>query len=194
MAKLSAHNEIARAEKFLECKNSSYGFLGDDAEYATAEAWKANRIERGWTITTEGQASTLNTPKAKAERDWHYPGELTAEYQTAIARCFPDWKGKKVYTRVGTYPSRLDSYWDGGSRDRFAFFNTVTREVLSVHSNHPWFEADQPNTLRTLPSHILLLCHSIFCGKEGGITIYANPTPANMPDAIAGQAIAALSA
>lgn len=70
-------------------------------------------------------------------------------------------------------PTSLDSYWDGGSRDTYCFYAILTGDVLQVESNHPMFEPDKPRKLRELPEGILLIEHSIFCGKDLGITIYS---------------------
>ena len=78
----------------------------------------------------------------------------------------------KISSRI---PSRLDSYWDGGSRDYFYFYQPATGEILPVGSNHPVFEADQPRVLKRLPEDLILIEHSIFCGKDTGLTFYVNP-------------------
>ena len=90
-----------------------------------------------------------------------------------INACFPDYRGRKV--RVTNYiPSRLDSWWDGGSRDYFVFYQPQTRKVFHVHSNHPIFEPNQPKTVNpeAIPEDVLLVKHTIFCGRDIGITIH----------------------
>ena len=91
-----------------------------------------------------------------------------------IQDCFPAYKGRKV--RVSNYiPTSLDSWWDGGSRDYYVFYQPSTRKTFSVHSNHPFFESTQPRNLNELPEDVLLVRHSIFCGKDIGITIHIKP-------------------
>lgn len=93
--------------------------------------------------------------------------------ENIISACYPEYKGNKV--KISTnIPSNLDSYWDGGSRDYFVFYQLSTGNTIDVHSNHPFFEAGQPRELGKLPQGILLVEHTIFCGKDLGITIYAN--------------------
>lgn len=72
------------------------------------------------------------------------------------------------------YPHNLRSYWDGGSRSYYAFYSLVNGKCSVVESNHPLFEAGKPYYLEKLPERVLLVEHSIFCGKDHGITIYAN--------------------
>ena len=50
------------------------------------------------------------------------------------------YSGRK-FKISSSIPSRLDSYWDGGSRDYFYFYQPATGEILQVGSNHPVFEA-----------------------------------------------------
>ena len=92
-----------------------------------------------------------------------------------IGATFPDYKGRKFFLQPSTQaPKELRSYWDEGSRSFYAFYNLDTKEVLQVHSNHPWFEKDQPSTLRELPVHIVLVSYVISCGRECGVTLYGN--------------------
>jgi len=90
--------------------------------------------------------------------------------------CFPDYRGRTV--RVSNHiPSSLNSWWDGGSRDYYVFYQPSTRKTFQVHSNHPFFEANQPRQLneQALPENVILVRHSISCGKDIGITIHIKP-------------------
>jgi len=103
----------------------------------------------------------------------HHVDKIDSTMQSIIAACFPDYKGKKV--KISTMvPNRISSYWDGGSRTYYAFYSLVNGMTFEVESNHPIFEAGKPNHLEKLPERVLLVAHSIFCGKDMGITIYAN--------------------
>jgi hypothetical protein len=90
-----------------------------------------------------------------------------------IRASFPSYKGKKIKVSMNP-PTRLNSYWDGGSKNSFVFVNLDSLKSLDVHSNHPFFEQERPRDLPNgLPPRIVLVEHSIFCGKDMGITIYA---------------------
>ncbi len=103
----------------------------------------------------------------------HYLEGKDEEVQKIIRACFPAYNGKQI--KISTdIPSRLDSYWDGGSRDYFVFYNLTDGKVFPLGSNHPFFEAGKPRDLSTLPAGVLIVKHSIFCGKDHGITIYCN--------------------
>lgn len=104
----------------------------------------------------------------------YYLDKLDAFLLKVLLATFPGYKGRKfkLSTRI---PSRLDSYWDGGSRDYYAFYCVPTNKTHSVHSNHPFFEQGQPRDLPGgLPQGMILVRHSIFCGKDMGITFHAN--------------------
>ncbi len=87
--------------------------------------------------------------------------------------CYPTYRGRKVRVSIGI-PKNVDSYWDGGSKDSYTFYQPSTRKTFHVHTNHPFFEANQPRTINaeTVPEDVLLIEHSIFCGKDIGITIH----------------------
>lgn len=90
-----------------------------------------------------------------------------------IAATFPSYRGRKFKLSTDI-PTRIDSYWSGGSKSSFSFYELSTGKVLDVASNHPFFEAGNPRELDGLPPGIILVKHSIFCGKDMGITVYAN--------------------
>jgi hypothetical protein len=90
-----------------------------------------------------------------------------------IQKTFPSYKGKKIKLSTDI-PTRLDSYWDGGSKDTYVFYELKTSRIIPIASNHPFFEKENPRNLESLPNGILIVCHSIFCGKDMGITIYVN--------------------
>jgi len=103
----------------------------------------------------------------------HYIDRPDATVKAIVAASFPGYRGRKIALSTDV-PKRLSSYWDGGSRDSFAFVELATGKAASVHSNHPFFEKGQPSELEALPAGFVLVMHSICCGKDCGITIYAN--------------------
>lgn len=90
-----------------------------------------------------------------------------------VAAAFPNYTGRK-FKLCTDIPKNLTSYWSGGSRDYYCFYELATGKILEVESNHPFFEADRPCRLEKLPAGILVVKHSISMGKDMGITIYAN--------------------
>lgn len=90
-----------------------------------------------------------------------------------VKAAFPDYNGKKFQLSTSV-PTRLDSYWDGGSRNYYVFVELATMKSISLPSNHPLFEPNNPRDLKILPNGIVIVQHTFFCGKDMGITIYAN--------------------
>jgi len=90
-----------------------------------------------------------------------------------VNKCFPSYNGKKFQLSTNI-PTEIHSYWDGGSKTSYVFYQLATSAIYPVHSNHPMFESNQPNRLKELPKGIIIVAHTIFCGKDMGITIYAN--------------------
>ena len=98
--------------------------------------------------------------------------KITQAGRSIAKQAFPDYKGRKFYldTRI---PTKLNSYWQDGYRDYYAFYNVSDGKILPVHSNHPVFEKDQPRDLTVLPDGVILLCHS-YARTMQTITFYIN--------------------
>jgi hypothetical protein len=93
--------------------------------------------------------------------------------QKIVRATFPSYHGRKF--KISTdIPSQLRSYWDGGSRDHYSFYQLSTGKCVDLPSNHPMFEPNNPSELKELPPGMVIVKHSYFCGKDMGITIYAN--------------------
>lgn len=103
----------------------------------------------------------------------HWIDKPDATLRKIISATFPGYKGRKFKLSTDI-PKRLNSYWDGGSRDYYSFYELSTGKVLDVGSNHHFFESGRPSELDSLPAGIVIVKYSIFCGKDMGITIYAN--------------------
>jgi hypothetical protein len=90
-----------------------------------------------------------------------------------VGAAFPEYKGKK-FELCTDIPSSLHSYWEGGSRDRFVFVQLSTMKAIQLQENHPIFQHERPRDIQALPPGIVIVMHSIFRGKDMGITIYSN--------------------
>jgi hypothetical protein len=103
----------------------------------------------------------------------HHIAKPDETIRKIVSAAFPQYKGRtfKLCTDI---PTRLTSYWSGGSKDYYCFYELATGKALEVASNHPFFEADRPRDLELLPPGLVLVKHSISMGKDTGITIYAN--------------------
>jgi len=92
-----------------------------------------------------------------------------------ITATFPNYRGRKITISTDIPNYELRSYWDGGSRDYFVFYQPDTGKTWNLGSNHPFFEKDKPAPLaEAMPASVCLVRHSIFCGKDCGITIFCH--------------------
>ena len=88
---------------------------------------------------------------------------------------FPSYRGKK-FKLVTTERLDVRSYWDGGSRTVYVGVDLSTLATVRAPSSHPVFDpAGQGSTTVSLPLGAVIVGHSIFCGKDMGLTVYVNP-------------------
>jgi len=92
-----------------------------------------------------------------------------------INAAFPGYRGKKVQVKVVEHPINTRSYWDGGSRDYFTFVNLATYESMAVPAQSAFDPKIQGADAVRLPAGFVCVRHSIFCGKDTGITIMVHP-------------------
>jgi len=98
-----------------------------------------------------------------------------------VRAAFPDYNGTKARIRAFTGPRCVNSYWDGGSRSYFALVRLADGQSLGLPTSHPYFNRQPDGSpmgaleLRELPPGIVLVEHSIFCGRDTGITVHVRP-------------------
>lgn len=88
-----------------------------------------------------------------------------------------DYSGKKfkaIVTENVSVPSDA-GFWSGGSRETYSFVEIASgRSIPSPgQSNAPW--GDRQELSVTLPEGVALVCHSMFQGKDFGLTFYLRP-------------------
>ena len=108
------------------------------------------------------------------------PSTMPIDLRNIATACFPEYRGRKFKVAFRK-PTSLDSYWDGGSRDYYALWNLDNGKQFAIPSNHPAFERGRAAatvkanaTIHDLPN-IIVVERSYFCGKDSGITFYADP-------------------
>ena len=90
-----------------------------------------------------------------------------------LTACYPDWKGRKVSLAVcGSY--QMSDYWSEGSRNFVRAYSLVDGKVADALplAKNPF--RDQAHARVEIPAGVALVEHSIFCGKDAGVTIYVN--------------------
>jgi hypothetical protein len=99
------------------------------------------------------------------------------------ARTFPDYTGRQFKLSVVPEGGTINcaSYWDGGSRDYFVFIRLDTLQATPAVPPQSAFDRPVRGLDRViLPEGVACVEHSIFCGKDMGLTIHvpaANAAP-----------------
>lgn len=90
-----------------------------------------------------------------------------------VAKAFPEYTGRKFRLEIGPHVTLWNTAWDGGSRSQYVAVDLVTGAV-----SRPKAEVVRafPKSSRTpsvdIPVDKIVIEHTIFCGKDVGITIY----------------------
>jgi hypothetical protein len=92
-----------------------------------------------------------------------------------VMATFPSYRGRKISIVPQRYPLNCKSYWDGGSRDYFAFLRLDTFAVAPMPAQSAFDRDIRGAESVTLPAGVICVEHSIFCGRDVGIRIHCNP-------------------
>jgi hypothetical protein len=96
------------------------------------------------------------------------------EVKAIIRATFPAYRGRRINFSPDIPSYELDSYWFEGSRDYWAFYQPSTKKTWHLAGNHPWYERHNPRPVcDAMPQDVCLVRHTICCGQDCGITIYA---------------------
>lgn len=95
------------------------------------------------------------------------------QYRPVVSAAFPQYKGRTVNIEFRNTLTFNDTNWGGGSHNSYA---TVSADGKARHLivPAPWGNAVEGKTVE-MPTNVLVVEHSIFCGQDCGITIYAHP-------------------
>lgn len=99
--------------------------------------------------------------------------DITSEIQKMARNAFPDYRGRK-YRLNNKGHVDLKSYWDGGSRNYFVVLRLDDNIALKVPQNGTMFDGLKFEKF-VIPPGYLVVEHSIFMGKDYGITFHINP-------------------
>lgn len=112
-----------------------------------------------------------------------------------VAATFPAYDGRKFYVEVCETTNIYNLNWCEGTRNQYRAYRISDGRVESpgLEHNAPWKQPAEGATVQ-VPPGILVVCHSHFCGRDCGITIYANPADVGALKLPAPNAAAALIA
>jgi hypothetical protein len=92
--------------------------------------------------------------------------------KAVVSACYPEWTGRKISVQPATSYQLMD-YWSEGSRNFVRAYDLASGKVADNQAGNPF--TDKAHARVEIPDGILFVQHSIFCGKDSGITIYVNP-------------------
>ena len=105
--------------------------------------------------------------------------EHTDETANIGRKAFPGYTGRKFRVRVSDIPIDTRSYWGDGSRDYFVFVSLAdSRASMPVPAQSAFDKRIPGAESVTIPEGFACVEHSIFCGKDMGLTIHINPANA----------------
>ncbi len=92
---------------------------------------------------------------------------------------FPSYRGRKFSFQVADSVALTGTYWDGGSRSSYGGVNLSNFQAASL----PQFDPPQHGGPIQTPEvevqpGMAVVEHSIFCGRDTGITFYVHPSDA----------------
>lgn len=96
-----------------------------------------------------------------------------------VKATFPDYTGRRFKLHVSDAPINCASCWDGGSRSFFRFVNLDTLSVSEeVPSKSAFGHKIAGIDCLLIPPGFVCLEHSMFMGRDNGITIHVPPESA----------------
>lgn len=90
-----------------------------------------------------------------------------------VEKVFPEYAGRKFKLVLSEKFTLYNMNWDGGSRNIYGAVKVDGTSALAEVSA-PWNNPYDGLSV-DLPVDAVVVCHSFFCGQDGGITIYASP-------------------
>ena len=87
---------------------------------------------------------------------------------------YPGYTGKKFQIEVSSFPIDVRSYWEGGSRSYYTFLRLDTLAIMSIPQQSAFDkQVVGADSVNLIPGMVCVK-HTIFCGKDAGITIYVH--------------------
>jgi len=91
-------------------------------------------------------------------------------------RAFPEYRGRLFRLQITDTAVNCASFWDGGSRDYFAFVHLATGQVTATVPAQSAFDPQVKGLdTVTLPDGVAAVRHAIVCGRDRGLTLIVHP-------------------
>ena len=102
--------------------------------------------------------------------------KLSAKDVPSMLRAaFPNYHGRKWYADVTTKVCLGDTQWGGGSRNQYMAVNLETGQMSPPLRSAIGTWPDMKEPMVELHPGVVIVEHSIFMGKDTGITIHVHP-------------------
>ena len=131
-------------------------------------------------MSTLPSVAVSGNPPSSCPVALHVPANRP-EIRRILQATFPKYRKRDVVVEVFRGPRRMNSYWDGGSKEVFHLYRLDTGQVATVPDSHPFFDRRQDGSrcgileLRELPPNTVLVVGGTFCGKPATVHIYTRP-------------------
>jgi hypothetical protein len=103
--------------------------------------------------------------------------KLTAkDIPPMLRNVFPEYHGRKWRANVTTNVQMYDTYWSGGTRNQYRAVNLETGMIGEPGSGAFGNFLDPREPTVELPPGVAIVEHSMFMGKDVGITIHVHPS------------------
>lgn len=98
--------------------------------------------------------------------------------KTIALKAYPGYKGHKFSYHICKSYINDQSYWDGGSRTYYQYINFGSKEQLEVleTTKHTFHTARKIG----LKPGWACVTHTVYCGKDQGLTVYFHPDNADL--------------
>lgn len=87
-----------------------------------------------------------------------------------------DYNGHKIDVEISDHPMILQSFWDSGNRHNFYCFDMNGNNIPIIVQNAPLPFYNGPKADYIPSPYKFLIDHSIFSGKDMGLTVYLHPS------------------
>jgi hypothetical protein len=100
-----------------------------------------------------------------------------AQVRPIVDEAFPNYSGRKFTIEFTAQVTFYDTNWSGGTRNKYVAVRADGGHLISkgYSAPAPWANPVEGRTI-DLPVDVLIVKHSMFCGTDVGITIYAHPS------------------
>jgi hypothetical protein len=108
--------------------------------------------------------------------------KVTRKQVELLARAtFPAYRGRTFRVEATSEVTLFDLNWSGGSRSQYRTCTLAGEPIGSADKHNqvaPWNQTAEGQTV-PVPQGAVCVRHSMFCGKDMGLTFYVHP--ADMP-------------